>query len=104
MWYFATLTLVYLVDLNLLCQNNYLLLLLAIPVNAGMATARQATSAAQHHCGVWLVASYTIQKSHIVTRENVPPFFCRIVPSFLVADSNWKAPYGIRIFCLNLIS
>ena len=76
MWYFATLTLVYLADLNLLCQNNYLLLLLAIPVNAGMATARQATSAAQHHCGVWLVASYTIQKSHIVTRENTsPPFW-----------------------------
>ena len=40
MWYFATLTLVCLADLNLLCQNNYLLLLLAIPVNAGMATAK----------------------------------------------------------------
>ena len=40
---------------------------LANPVNVGLATARQATSGAHNHCGVWLMSVVISHKSHIVT-------------------------------------
>ena len=100
-WHFATLTLVCLANFNLLCQNNYLLLLLATLVNTGPTTARQATSTARHHGRVWLVSSCTIQKSHIVTRKMGPPFWsdCALLVSCGLKVSD---PNRIRIFCLNL--
>ena len=63
-------------------------MLLATPVNVGPTTARQATSVAQNHCGVWMVSSCTIQKSHIVTRKVGLPFW---------ADCALLVSYGLKL-------